>query len=469
MQAAQAGSETPDRGRICIIGAGLTGLTAGYRLARAGYAVMILEATLEVGGIVTSFALGSDRIEHIYHHIFTSDERVCQLADELGLAEQLHWYKVHDALYARNRLYPFSGPLDLLRFSAIPLPERIRTGLTVLKAARLDNWQALDQQTAADWICANGGRQAYQMIWEPLLRSKFDADAPEISAVWLWNKFKLRGHSRGKKSKSEMLGYMKGSFGTLVNALVKAIRGLGGQIYNGYTVTTINREAQASGRTGYRISTVLEDCSSVDFLADAVIATTAGQPFNNITAGLDLPEDYRRKLLAVRYKGDLCLIMRLRHSLSPYYWTTVCDDLPFVVVVEHTNLTGPGSYGGHVVYLSRYMDVSDPLWTQSDGYIFKLFAEGLARMYPNFSPAHVMDWRLRRTRYAQPVVHRNYASIIPAMDTPEQGVKLAGMAQIYPEDRGMNYAAILGDRAAAAVQAYLEITTGSGRDQAPLA
>lgn len=446
---------TDGRGRICIIGAGLTGLAAGYRLAKAGYAITILESTLEIGGIVSSFSLGADRIEHIYHHIFTSDSQLCQLADELGLSGLLTWYKVHDALYASNRLYPFTSPLDLLRFTAIPLPERVRTGLTVLQAARLTDWQALDHLTAAEWISTHGGQQTYQLIWDPLLRSKFDKDAADISAVWLWNKFKLRGHSRGNK-KTELLGYMKGSFATLVNAVAKSIQGLGGQIHNGYTVMNINREDSPGRKPTYRISTILEDCSSVDFFADAVISTTAGQPFNSMTAGLNLSDSYRQKLHTVRYKGDLCLVMRLRHSLSPYYWTTVCDDLPFVVVVEHTNLTGTASYGGHVVYLSRYLDVTDPLWTQSDGYIFKLFAESLAKMYPHFTLADVMDWRLRRTRFAQPVVHRNYAGIMPGMNTPEPGVKLAGMAQIYPEDRGMNYAVALGEKAAGAVRQYLE-------------
>lgn len=447
---------TTRRRRVCIIGAGMTGLAAGYRLAKAGYEVILIESTLEIGGMVSSFSLGADRIEHIYHHIFTSDIALYELADELGLAAMIEWYKPKDALYSQNRLYPFSSPLDLLRFKSIPFWQRVRTGLTVLRASHLADWESLDQQTAAEWICATGGRQAYRMLWQPLLRAKFDRDAEAISAVWIWNKFKLRGGSRANKRQAESLGYMKGSFATLVDALAKSIIGMGGQIYNGYTAMNLTREQRADGANAYRISSILEDCSSVDIIADAVISTTAGRPFSNITTSLDWPEDYRNRLQSVRYKGDLCLVMRLRQTLSPYYWTTVCDDLPFVVVVEHTNLTGVADYGGHVVYLSRYMDVTDPLWTQSDGEIFKLFADGLARMYPDFSVSQVMDWRLRRSRFAQPVVQCGYADIMPTLDTPEPGIKLAGMAQIYPEDRGMNYAIALGDKAAASVRDYLE-------------
>lgn len=148
------------------------------------------------------------------------------------------------------------------------------------------------------------------------------------------------------------------------------------------------------------------------------------------------------------------MVLRLKKSLSEYYWTTVCDHLPFVVVVEHTNLTSLRKYGGHVVYLSRYLDISDPLWTQSDSDIYKLFCKGLSEMYPDFNSTDVKDWRLTRTRYAQPVIGKGYSSNMPEMRTPEEGLFLAGMAQIYPEDRGMNYAIRLGSESARAVTDY---------------
>lgn len=205
----------------------------------------------------------------------------------------------------------------------------------------------------------------------------------------------------------------------------------------------------------YQVSCILDNCSQAAFVVDAVIAAVSSRQFANITTGLNLSEDYANRLRQVRYKGDLCLVLRLRNSLSPYYWTTVCDDLPFVVVVEHTNLTGPDSYGGHVVYLSRYLDVSHPLWIQSDGDIFRQFTEALRSMYPAFDPVDVLDWRLRRTRYAQPVITCGYKDRQPAMATTATGVYLAGMAQIYPEDRGMNYAVRIANEAASLAGQHL--------------
>ena len=45
-----------------------------------------------------------------------------------------------------------------------------------------------------------------------------------------------------------------------------------------------------------------------------------------------------------------------------------------------------------------------------------------------------------RGQYAQPIVVRGYFDLIPAATTPLNGFYIATMAQVYPEDRGTNYA-----------------------------
>jgi|LSQX01.3.fsa_nt_gb protoporphyrinogen oxidase len=449
-------SDQPSKKQIAIIGAGLTGLVTAYALLSTGHTVVVLESALQPGGMISSFPMGKDRIEYIYHHVFTHDQELIRLLAELGLQNRLKWYKPRDALYTGRRLYPFSTPLDLLRFTPIPLHQRLRTGLTVLKAAKVQDWKQLEKETAAQWLLRNSGREAYERIWRPLLRAKFDKDAEEVSAVWIWNKFKLRGHSRDKDAGSEKLGYMDGSFGLLIDTLTSRICQMGGRLLTGHTVMNISNSEQGQG---YRVSCILENCQTVNFACDALVATVSGRQFAGMSTSLNWPDTYSRKLNHLQYKGDLCLILRLRQPLSPYYWTTVCDDLPFVVVIEHTNLVSSERYGGHVVYLSRYLDITDPLWSEPDGAVFRQFVQGLNRLFPHFSTADVIDWRLKRTHYAQPVIVRAYSGQMPGIDTPAPLVKLAGMAQIYPEDRGMNYAVRLGYDAADALRRDLDTTS----------
>lgn len=445
--------------KICIIGAGITGLVTAYRLLSEGYDVTVLECAMIPGGMVSSFSMGWEKIEHIYHHIFTSDTYIKELSKSLGIDDQIKWLESKDAIYIDKKTYPLSSPADLLKFNAIPLWDRIRTGVAVVKARKASNFHDLEAKTAKEWLIKESGLKSYEKFWNPLLRSKFDYDAETISAIWIWNKFKLRGNSRDKSSRKELLGYMDGGFGTLITALTKAITAKGGEILYGYTALNISKENGARDKV-FNVACVLEDCSTVVIDADSVVTTLSGSRFANMTSDLNLDKKYLENVKNVRYKCDLCMVLRLKRSLSEYYWTSVCDDLPFVVVVEHTNLASMRKYGGNVIYLSKYLDITDPLWTQSDSDIYKLFCKGLASMYPDFKMSDVKDWRLTRTRGAQPVIDRNYSKYMPSIRTPENGLFLAGTAQIYPEDRGMNYAIRLADETIAAVKEYLSLNTG---------
>ncbi len=470
------------RKTVCVIGGGLTGLTAAYQLADQGYKVILLESSLQLGGMVASVSWGKQPVEYIYHHLFTSDTYFLELCRKLKIEDKITWHQTKDAIYTRKSMYPFSGPADLLRYRPLPLAARIRTGLAVLKAGRLNNWQSLEKLTARAWLISQAGQDSYQKLWQPLLQSKFDQDENTVSAVWIWNKFKLRGHSRKNKVSASRLGYMRGGFTVLIDALKNQIETLGGTIHKGRTavgiryhqdrdqmifsqVSDASQQASAAGfvrnegvspKKGYIVSAIHDDGMLSEYEVDGVITTVSARQFANMATSLNLPDDYLKKAQSVRYKADLCLILHLRHSLSPFYWTTICDRLPFVVVVEHTRLTGTKPYDGVIVYVSRYLDVTDPLWSMSDGSIYQVFTKSLKQVYPHFSLSDVIHWRLCRTHYAQPVIDCAYSDKMPTMDTPSPGVKLAGMAQIYPEDRGMNYAIRLAGQAVASIKTYLE-------------
>jgi hypothetical protein len=53
-----------------------------------------------------------------------------------------------------------------------------------------------------------------------------------------------------------------------------------------------------------------------------------------------------------------------------------------------------------------------------------------------------------QAEYAQPVTERNYSRYVPGPDTPFDNAIVSTMAQIYPEDRGTNYAIREGANAA---------------------
>ncbi len=416
--------------KIGIVGGGLIGLTAAFELLKQGHQVTVYESEPECGGLTSTVQTGDLQLEKFYHHIFTSDQILVQLIEELGLSSRLSWVTPYNGTYINHRFYPFNTPMDLLLFKELPVIERFRLGLLVLRSRFIKNWEKLESINAKEWVIRNAGPNAYHKYWGPLLQSKFDRDADQISATWLWNKFKLRGSTRGKNLNKELLGYLRGSFGLVCRTLAGRIMELGGQINCNSAIRQIC--PQSGGTMDLRT-----DQNQDNY--ERVIVTTA--PDILLQLFDSPPRDYASRLQRIKYKANICLILELSEPLSRYYWITVADkDCPFVAVIEHTNLVPEPGYGSHIVYLSRYLDAGDDLYSASDSHIIELFLTAVQEMFPNWDRNTVRRVRVQRARYAQPVAAKNYTAILPDFKTPVPNLYLASMAQIYPEDRGQNYA-----------------------------
>lgn len=405
--------------KIAIIGAGATGLTAGYELCKGGHEVTVLEAADKLAGLTCVRSVGETDLEYIYHHIFTSDTYLTDLAEELGL--KMIWAEPSNGFYTDGKLYPFTSPMDLLRFKPLPFWARVSMGLMVLKSRYVKDFEALENMTAGEWITKMAGAAVYEKVWKPLIYSKFDIDAENVAAVWIWNKFKLRGGTRGKGNAKEMLGYMERSFGELYKALAANL-----DVRLNCAVREIKRADDGVLVNGEKF--------------DRVLFTGAPALLAEICREID--GEYLEKIRQLRYKANICVTLQLKRPLSKFYWTTVADErLPFVAAIEHTNIMDKELYGGeNIVYLTRYLDSGDELYGASDDEIVSKFCEGLAGMYEGFTAEDVTDAVVYRSLYSQPVVGLRYSEIIPEFATPVEGIYLSSMAQVYPEDRGQNYA-----------------------------
>jgi protoporphyrinogen oxidase len=431
---------------VVVIGGGVGGLAAAYELVRAGHHVRLFEASDTLGGQVRTFEVGGGRLEAFYHHLFYSDTVIRELIAELGLGADLDWIPSRVGFLSGGRVYPFVSALDLLRFSPVSLLTRVRLGLAALWLRRQSNWRRYEGRRAKDWIERWVGREGYARVWGPLLRAKFGAHAPDISLVWFWGKLYLRFASRpGGMFAREQLGYLSGSFGRLVDALVDAVRARGGSVAASQPVAEVVVEA---GRArGVRLA------SGELVAADAVIATTPSPLFLRLVPGLEtLPggPDYARRLAAVEYQWATVLVLALDRPLSPIYWLTVTDeDCPFVVAVEQTNFRSPAEYGGsHVIYFSNYTDPGDPLVDEDAEQVLARYEPYIRRINPDFDRAWIRERWLFKDRAGQPIVHARYHETIPPLRTPVAGLYLANTTQIYPEDRGQNYSIRIGQEVA---------------------
>jgi hypothetical protein len=89
--------------------------------------------------------------------------------------------------------------------------------------------------------------------------------------------------------------------------------------------------------------------------------------------------------------------------------------------------------------------------------LLERFLPALKKINPRFEPAWVRAAWLHREPYAQPIVTLNHSRNIPPLATPLHGLFWASMSQVYPWDRGTNFAVELGQRVAAEVLAFEEV------------
>ena len=440
-----------ERRHIAIIGGGITGLTAAYRLATQGQRVTLWERGERLGGQANAFPVAGTAIERFYHHLFQSDREIVALAEEIGIADRLIWLPSNVGYFADGTIWPLNGALDLLRLGFIPFPDRVRVGLVTAYLQRVRDWKRFERVTAAAWLRRALGQRAYDRTFGAQLRAKFGRYHDQVAMVWFWGKIWLRTTSRRSPLEGERLGYFRGSFNVLIEALANAASGAGATLITGDGPAELRRRETG----GWDV--VLENET---IAVDAAIVTTPSPILARLVR--ELPETYRQKLSALEYEAAVVVLLQLSSPLSDVYWLNVADDdLPFTGVIEHTNFISPEEYGGkRFVYLSKYLEPDHPYFTMPDDELIETYIPFLRRLNPEFDRSWIEERWVFRERAAQPIIPLHYSERIPEHRTGLPGLYLANTTQIYPEDRGTNYSVRLGNEIAALVASDLAVDRG---------
>ncbi|MBI5355998.1 FAD-dependent oxidoreductase [Candidatus Collierbacteria bacterium] len=393
--------------KVAIIGAGFSGLAAGLELAKNGAEVEIFESQDKVGGLAVGFKEENWdwTAEKFYHHIFTNDSEIISLSIENGIAPKFSRPKT--CVYWHQKTYPFDSPIDLLKFPGLNLIDKLRMGLVLAVFKLIPNGKFLERWTAENGLKFLIGENGYKVIWEPLLTGKFSEFSSKVNLAWFWARIKKRTSS---------LGTFPGGFQTLADRLAGKISGLGGKIHLNIRV----------------------DNDDLQNKFDAVLSTHTF-----------FPTPY--SLLPTPYLDAHVLFLELNQSFLPpnIYWLNILDrKFPFLVVCEHTNFVGKENFGGkYLLYIGNYLPKNHRLFTLPPEKVVQEFLPWLIKINLEFSRKNIDKYYVFHGKNAQPVMTVNYSRQIPQVKISD---KLYGInqAMIYPWDRGINYAAELGKRAA---------------------
>ncbi len=423
--------------KIAIIGAGIGGMAAAFDLVRAGHEVDIYEAADYVGGLAAGFKEPEWEwsVERFYHHWFATDEHMLRLMDELGLREKVIFPRPFTVMYSNGKFYPFDSIVAALLYPGLGWGiNKIRFGLVGLYLRLTNNWKPLERSTVDEWMRKWAGNKVYEEMWEPMMVGKFgERYANQVNMAWMW----ARLHARTTR-----LGTYKGGFQAFANDFADKLRELGVRFH----LSTPVRRIEPDPDGGLRL-----ELPEGGMHFDQVLATTSPALLAKIAP--DLPEDYLKGLLNLKSMGAVVMILALKQQLSEqgYYWYNLPKSagFPFLALVEHTNFVPPEHFGGdHIVYIGDYLEPDHENFTLSQEQLLEKFLPSLKRFNPNFSPDWVRKSWLFRTTYAQPIPLVNHSQNIPAIRTPIPGLYFASMSQVYPWDRGTNFAVEIARRAA---------------------
>jgi len=421
--------------KIAILGAGYGGMAAAWDLKKAGHDVVIYEAADYAGGLASGFKEPhwDWSVEKFYHHWFQSDEAMLGLIRELGLEDKVIFPRPLTVMLYKHKWYPFDSILNALLFPGLGWGvNKIRFGFIGLFLRLTKNWQALEKVTAHEWMLKYAGKQVYEQMWEPLLIGKFASYYKDVNMAWMWARIKAR---------TTRLGTFEGGFQKFADLFAEKLRQQGVEIRLGAGIQSIEKgQAKIQVRSG----------AGVDSF-DKVLVTTSPNQMAKLCP--QLPESYLKGLLGLKSMGAVVMTLALKHPLSKegYYWFNVPKEegYPFLALVEHTNFVSKDHFGGdHIVYAGDYLEMGHEYFDLSDEQLLDKFIPAFEKFNPEFKRDWVKKIWVHKTSYAQPVPLVGHSKNIPAIQTPVDGLYFASMSQVYPWDRGTNFAVEIGRRAA---------------------
>ncbi len=416
---------------IAIIGAGFGGMAAAYDLRKAGHAVTVFEAAPFPGGLASGFKEPHWKwsVEKFYHHWFQSDSEMLGLIRELGWENQVLFPRPFTVMFYRGKWYPFDSILKALLFPGLGFGiNKLRFGLVGLYLRLTKNWRALEKFTAEEWMLKYAGRQVYEQMWKPLLVGKFGPYYRDVNMAWFW----ARMHARTTR-----LGAFEGGFQRFADMFAERLAAMGVAFRFGANVQTVCKSA-----AGLQVD---------DETFDKVLVTLSPGALAKLCP--DLPEEYLKGLLRLKSMGAVVMTLSLKRQLSTegYYWFNVPKEegYPFLALVEHTNYLSAENFGGdHIVYAGDYLELGHEYFSMSEEELLERFIPAFQKFNPDFKREWINKVWVHKTAYAQPVPLVNHSKNIPPIQTPIEGLYFASMSQVYPWDRGTNFAVEIGRRAA---------------------
>jgi protoporphyrinogen oxidase len=396
---------------VVVLGGGLSGAATAYTLGRAGWRdVTIVERGSALGGLAGSFETGGRFYPLGYHHILHRDQTLLFFLDLIGALSRVRWRRIRMLFEAGGGLYDLGRSGDFLRFP-MALSDKLRFIFLMLRAMGKQTWSDWELRSAAELIDSWAGPGVRRVLFEPLMRLKFQLPCEAVSAAWLGARLSFReGVAR--------LGYIPDANWTrvLCDGMTRLLDEVGVRVRLGVAVERIFTRAD-------RI-VGLELSGGERIAGDLFVSTIPTEVLQEL-----LPNEGTPFLGAIRYTALISAVCAARQKLGrDFYWLnltslghTACG--LFVLSALNPTIGEPGDTC--VNFVTHLRSRTDPLFREPEEGLMaryrldfrKLFGFELEPFWthvtriPLYSPIFVRDYRnppVRSTTWANLSFAGNY-------------------------------------------------------------
>jgi len=168
--------------KIAILGAGISGLSAGYFLKNAGIEFKIFEKNQTYGGLARSFLWHGHYCDFAAHRFFTTSNEVESIL--LDLVPMVHHTRRSELYIKGNWINDPINPMELFEF--IPFREKVQLIFELLnkpKDVETDNFE--------DFVVNRHGQYMFDAFFKPYTEKLFGIKSENISVLWAKNKVRL--------------------------------------------------------------------------------------------------------------------------------------------------------------------------------------------------------------------------------------------------------------------------------------
>lgn len=404
---------TDPKDRIVILGGGLTGLSAGLVLSRAGRGVLVLERGADVGGLARTIARGGFRFDLGGHRFFTKDEKVAAFLDDL-MGGELVTVPRTSKILLKNRYFDYPlRPFNAL--FGLGVPTTIRSLLDYAGQRIARGFKKTPIVSLEDWVVDRFGRTLFNIYFKEYSEKVWGIGCERICMEWIDQR--IQGLSLRRAIKEAFLGGSGGGMATLADRFLYPARGIGRIAENLREGIERNGKVLTDARIGelrhdgLRLERAVVDGpgSPRDFPGEEFVSTLPLTSLVNMLCPRP-PEDVLRAAAQLRYR-DLVIVAVMidRPRVTDQTWIYVPErSVPFGRIHEPTNWSGKMAPEGKTLLVTEHFCWrGDDAWRMTDERLVGNTVSHLARL-GFVKPEEVEDAAVVRVPHAYPVFEVGY-------------------------------------------------------------